>query len=174
MILSNILNKLGRKDKFTIGELTSIDQARQTKAASCKVKLVRTFHVLKKESLLDKFRSAFLGKRNLLIYYLVFKFRVVSDTGKIHYVFIKADPDFSLTGWNHNRVQIYCDCADFQYRSAKTLKSRDSLFENIHLKIPDTPTKGVRRHVTPTLLCKHAFAALSWLKSNYKEVMRTV
>lgn len=174
MILGNIINKIIGRDQYTIGELMKIDEKRKNKAAQCKVNLVKTFHVLQKESVLDKFKQFFTGKPAILTAYVVFKLRVISDTGSVHYVFIKADPDFTLSGYNQNKVQIYCDCADFKYRSAPTLKSRNSLFTTTKLTIPDESGSKTGRHVVPSLLCKHALAALLWLKQNYSTVMKTV
>lgn len=154
----------------------NIDKARQLRAAGCVPNLVKTFHTIKQEGVLDKFKSFVTGKTSIKVYYITFKFEVTSDTGNTHTVFIQVDPDFSLKNWSANRVKIYCDCADFKYRSAYILDKRSSLFTTTKIKtalgqaMTEVPTgkKGT------TLLCKHSFAALSWLMGNYANVMKTI
>lgn len=174
-MIGSVLNGLfGRQ--YTIGDLMNIDAGRQQKASGCSVTLDKTFHILKQENLLGKLTSLLTGKSNIKVYYVVFKFSVMSDTGHAHTVFIQTDPDFSLKNWTGNKVKVYCDCQDFKYRSAYLLNQRNSLFSNNKIKIAlgqaitDAP-KGKRG---TTLLCKHAFAALSWLMKNYSVVMKTI
>ena len=62
--------------KYTIGELMQIDQGRQKRAGKCRVKLIKTIHRVKKEGLLDRFKSLFGGKNSVLIYNVIFKFEV--------------------------------------------------------------------------------------------------
>lgn len=168
-ILSGVFNS-----EYTIGELMNIDSARQGRAGSCSVKLDNVYHGLKDETILDKFRSLFTGKSSVPIYYLTFKFLVTSDKGNEYTVFIRTNPDFSLKNWSNNKVKIYCECADFKYRSAYTLNKHDSLFKTSKIMsslgqaLADAPKRNT------TLLCKHSFAALSWLMNNWSNVMRTV
>lgn len=169
-ILSSIFGR-----PYTIGELMSIDATRQQKAASCNVILDGTFHELKQEGLIDKFKSKFLNIPTINTYYLILQFKVISDTGNSHKVFIRLDPDFTLKNWSSNRVKIYCDCKDFKFRSAYTLEKRGSLFRTskINMQLGSSLTDAPKKHKT-SLLCKHAFAALSWLMNNYSSIMQTV
>ena len=161
--------------KYTIGELMNIDKGRQERSINCTVKLVDSFLTLKEESLSQKFKNLF-NKNNIKVCYLTLKLAVTGNTGNTHTVFIQIDPDFSAKSWSGNSVKIYCDCNDFKYRSAFILNKRDSLFANERLKIAlgqalaDAPT-GKRG---TTLLCKHAFAALTWLMNNYENIMSTL
>ncbi len=162
--------------QYTIGELMSIDSGRQERAASCSVSLVNTYHELKKESVIDKFRAALLGKTLINTYYVIFKFKVTSGSGKNYNVIIKTNPDFDLTNGYNNKVQIYCNCPDFKYRSAYILNRRNSLFTNDKIKtwlgnaLSDAPKSSSKT----SLLCKHSFAALQWLINNYSSIMRTI
>ena len=162
--------------QYTIGDVMNIDSGRQERAGGCNVSLLNTFHELKDESVLEKFKALVLGRGMVKKYYLIFKFEVVSDKGNKHYVYIRVAPDFDLTQWKNNKVKIYCDCADFKYRSAYVLNQHEALFLNSKIQsalgpaVSDAP-RG--KHPT-SLLCKHAFAALNYLVSNYSSIMKTV
>lgn len=160
--------------QYSLGELMNIDEGRQRKSYECNVKLVKVFHQVKQESLLSKIKSFFFGKSVALMHYLIFKFEVTGGSGKKYEVIIKTDPDYDTNDWMRNRVQIYCGCPDFKYRSAYLLGRRDSLFINdrIRIALGSATTEAPKR--STTLLCKHSFAALSWLLDNYQSVMRTI
>lgn len=158
---------------YTIGELMAIDQGRQGKALQSNVTLEDTFFTLKEEGIASKFKNLFTSN-TIKKLYITLKLKVISDTGNPHYVFIQLDPDYSTSGWYGNKVRIYCDCNDFKYRSAYALSKRDSLFENQTTKmalgqaLTEAPKRGTN------VLCKHGYAALNWLMSNYKNVMSTI
>ena len=169
-LLDNILGK-----PYTLGELMKVDQGRQDRAAKCAVRLDNTFYTLKEETPLSKFKNLFT-KNTLKVFYITLKLAVTSDTGNTHYVYIQIDPDFSLTNWAENRVKIYCDCADFMYRSAYLLDKRDSLFKNEWIRgtLGQAMTEEPKGKRGVTLLCKHSFAAFQWLMANYKQIMSTL
>jgi hypothetical protein len=172
MAIGSVLGGLFTK-QYTIGELMNIDSKRQGRASACQVKLDQVFHELQQENILDKFKALF-SKTSVPIYYLTFKFEVTSAIGHNHIVYIRTNPDFSLKNWSNNKVKVYCDCADFKFRSAYTLDKHNSLFKTSKIQstlgqaISDAPKKGT------SLLCKHSFAALSWLMNNWSSVMRTI
>ena len=163
--------------QYTIGDIMGIDAGRIERAGGCSVVLEKTYHELKEESILDKFRARFLGRTVAKRYYVIFKFSVTSDKGNKHTVYIKLQPDFDLSNMNTNKVKIYCDCADFKYRSAYLLDQHDSLFLTSKIKsalgpaVKDAP-KG--KNPKTSMLCKHAYAALNYLVSNYSSIMKTV
>lgn len=162
--------------RYTIGDLLLVDSNRAEKANNCTVQLVKVYHELKQETLLTKIRALFGNKTQVNAYYVIYKLKVTSDTGNAHIVFVKVNPDFELTDWTNNKVQIYCDCADFKYRSAYELNQHESLFLNDNIKIAlgaaltDTP----KAKTATTRLCKHAVAALNWIVSNYTALMKTI
>lgn len=160
--------------QYTIGELMQIDVGRQQRAAGCKVSLIRTYRELKKESIMDRFKSFFMSKPIVTMYYLIFKLSVVSETGNRYVVYIRTSPDFSTVNWRNNKVRVYCECADFKFKSAYILHQRHSLFltNNILVKL-GAALKDPPKKVNPTLLCKHAFAAVNWLVKNYQSLMKT-
>ena len=170
-ILSSIISS-----QYTMGELMNIDAERQERASGCSVSLVKTYHEIKKESLADKFRSFFLGQPILTTYYVIFKFKVTSGSGKSYDVIIRTNPDFDLNNWINNKVQIYCGCPDFKYRSAYLLGRRKSLFLNDKIKtlLGESLTEAPKSKTKTSLLCKHSFAALQWLINNYSTIMRTI
>jgi hypothetical protein len=162
--------------RFTIGELMNVDQGRQERSINCSVSLVNTYITMKEESLAQKFKSLFSNSNNIKVCYLTLKLKVLSNTGHNHYIFIQLEPDFSAKAWANNSVRIYCDCNDFKFRSSYILGKRNSLFINEKTKIAlgqamtDAPTG--KKGTTP--LCKHAYAALSWLMNNYETIMTTL
>lgn len=170
-VLGSVLKNLFGK-RYTISELMTIDEGRQNRANNCSVSLTNIFYSVKQESVIGKFKSLF-ATNNIKVFYITLKLKVKSDTGNSHNVFIQLEPDFTMHDWKNNRVRIYCDCADFKYRSAYILDKRDSLFANDWIKMAlgqattDIPTgkKGV------TTLCKHAYAAVTWLSTNYEKIM---
>lgn len=160
---------------YTVGDLMLIDSARQDRAGKSSVKFERVFHEVRKITLLDRFKAFFGGKSTIQNYKVIFKFTVTSDTGNDHTVFIRLDPDFDLINVNKNRVDIYCDCADFKYRSAYLLNKRNSLFINSSISSAlGTAVNEAPKKVTTTILCKHSYAALSWLVKNYYNIMKTI
>ena len=158
----------------TIGELMQIDISRITKSSECDVNLIGTYHELKKTSLLDRFRSLFSGKGVVNAYWVVFKFQVTSTSGKPYTVLVKTNPDFDLRDWENNTCQIYCSCPDFKFRSAYTLNQRGALFKNNRISIDLGPALSDKPKREPSLLCKHSYAALSWLTRNYSNIMKTI
>lgn len=160
---------------YTIGELMNIDKNRQSRSENCSVSLIKIYHELKKETILDKFKSFFSG--NVInVYYVIFKLEVQSDTGNKYKVFIRLNPDFDLTDWSNNKIKIYCECADFKYRSSYLLNRHNSLFLNDKVKVSlgEALSDAPKAKTRTTLLCKHSFAALNWLIKNYSSLMRTI
>src|SRR5574344_922722 len=170
--MPSILNNLfgGR---FTIGELMTTDAQRQARASGCSVSLVNSYLTIKEEGVKDKFRK-FLGKDTIKVCYVTLKLSVKSDTGNVHYIFVQLDPDFSIKNPNDNKVRIYCDCKDFQYRSAYILNKRDSLFTNPTTEkvLGKALTESPKRSTNP--LCKHSIAALNWVLTNYSQIMQNI
>ena len=159
---------------MTISELMNIDAGRQGKAASCIVELIKIYHEVKTESIPDPLKAQYGGRNMINTYYVVFKFLVTSDTGSKHTVIIKTSPDFNLSGWENNTAEVYCDCQDFMYRSAYTLKGSSALFLNDKTKLTLGQALSTPPKRTTSLLCKHAYAALKWFISNYANLMKTV
>lgn len=161
---------------FTIGDLMNIDSGRQSRASGCVVKLEKIYHEVKEESILDRFKARFFGRSVAKRYYVILKFSVTSEKGSVHSVFIRISPDFNLTNWKTNKVRIYCDCADFKYRSAFLLGQHDSLFltDKIRMTLGPAVENKPKEKTATSLLCKHAYAALNYLVLNYSSIMKTI
>ena len=173
---SGVLGSLFRR-RWSIADLMKVDEGRQAKAMQCIVNHVDTYHELEKENILGKFRKYFSrNKTQLPIYYVVFKFSVVSDSGTPHYVYIRTQADINGSEFTRNRVQIYCDCKDFMYRSAWTLNQHEALYTNSEIKTALGPaiTNAPKDTTKKTVLCKHSFAALRYLQMNYSTLMRNL
>ena len=162
---------------YTLGELMTIDPGRIERSEACSVTLKNTYHEVKKASILDKFRAFFSGKTLVNMYYVIFVFNVNSGRGKNHQVVIKCSPDFNLTEWTSNKVEIFCgDCPDFKFRSAYTLGRGDSLFltDRSKVELGESITKKPKATTRVSFLCKHAYAAAKYLVDNYSILMRTI
>lgn len=162
--------------KLKIGDLMKVDAGRQYKAQYCQVKLLKIYHELKSETLAEKIKQFFFGKSHINTYYLIFKLAVISETGKTHTVFIRTNPDYNVSKVLQNEVQIYCDCSDFKYRAAYELNKKKALFltDRIKLELGEALTNAPKTKTMTTYLCKHAYAAIQWLVSNYSNLMATV
>lgn len=173
---SGILGSLFKR-RWSIKDLTDIDETRQSKAASCIVNHIETFHEIQKETLLGKFKRFFHRDRATInIYYVVFKFSVASTSGSMNTVYIRTQPDFNNTEFLNNKVQIYCSCKDFMYRSAWVLKQHESLYRSIETdaKLGSALSDAPKSTTKTSILCKHAYAALRYLATNYSTLMRNL
>ena len=151
-----------------------IDPGRQNRSLGYSVSLVKVYHELRKASILDKFKSLFGGKSIINSYNIIFKLSVTSGKGHTYTVLIKTSPDFDLVQWETNPCLIYCNCPDFKFRSAYTLNQRGGLLVNEKIRIELGQALSEKPKRTPSLLCKHSFAALSWLVDNYSYLMKTI
>jgi len=164
----------GMARQITIGELMTIDSGRIEKASGCVVSLERTYHELKKATILDRFKAFFRSTGLVNAYYVIFKLSVVSASGHKYTVIVKVNPDFDLVHWQSNPCKIYCNCPDFKFRCAYTLGQRGGLFvnERIRIELGQAMTDKPKRQ--PSYLCKHSYAALEWLIDNYSNIMKTI
>ena len=154
----------------------NVDPGRQFRAQMCSVTLQKVYHELRKETLLEKIKSFFLGNSNIKAYYIIIKVSVLSDSGSKHTVLLRISPDFNLTRLMKNTIQLYCDCSDFKYRSAYILNARKGLLLNDRIKINlgAALTDKPKTKTQTTYLCKHSYAALQWLVSNYSNIIKTI
>jgi hypothetical protein len=155
----------------------SIDSGRQERASSCNVRLVDTYHEIQKESILEKFKRMFFRDKSIMnVHYVIFKFKVVSGSGNEHTVIIRTHPDYAGTEGLNNKVQIFCTCKDFQFRSAYVLNQHKSLFRSdaTEARLGRAMTEAPKAKSSTSLLCKHAFAALSYLNNNYNYIMQSL
>lgn len=176
MALSVLKDLFLPSEGMTIGELMNIDSVRQQKAFGCSVSLDKTFFEIKREGIIDKFKSFFLGKPSLPICYVIFKLTVTSESGHKHTVIIRLDPDFDLRNYLSNRIQVYCDCADFMYRSAWSLNRKKALFLNdrVKLELGEAISSAPKAKARLSIICKHVFAAINWVINNYSYLMRGI
>lgn len=176
MALSILKDLFLPADGMTIGELMNVDEVRASKGYGCGVQLEKTFFEIKREGILDKFKSFFLGKPSLPICYVIFKFKVTSETGHTHTVIIRTDPDFDMRNMYTNRIQVYCDCPDFMYRSAWSLNRKKALFLNdrVRLELAEAISNAPKAKTRLSICCKHTFAAINWVINNYSYLMRGI
>lgn len=154
---------------LTVRELFNIDSGRIERSKSQNVKLVKTFHILKKESFVDKLLKL-LGFKYSLVYYKLFKFDVTSDSGNTYTVFIRCSPGFDKNLLN-NKLQVFCSCSDFMYRSAWNLNRSDNLYKNKNIEKYLAEALKIRPTTVPggtTPICKHVYAVLQVFRLNLK------
>lgn len=170
-ILSNIFNK-----KWTISDIYNTDYSRQMKSSSCYASFTEVFCELKRESIVDKFKRFFVRNKQIMnLLYVIFKFSVTSDSGHTYNVYIRTQYDPEMRLYMRNEVEIYCECHDFKFNSAWTLNQHSALFKsersvlNLGVAITNAPKKK-----KGTILCKHAYAALTTFVQSYSSYMSYV
>lgn len=168
-LIDRLINK-----EYTLGELMNISSERQEKSQSCNVKLVKTYHMIKSETLLEKFKNFFFNSPTITMYYIIFRFQVISDTGNTYDVLVQTSPDYDIINWETNKVKIYCSCNDFKFRSAYWLGQRGNLLVNDRIKtnLGQSLTDKPKRSSSPC--CKHCFSVLQYLIQNYSSLMKTI
>lgn len=170
-ILAGLFNK-----KWTISDLMNIDQARQEKSSGCIVSLKDLYVEIKSESILDKFKKFFLrNKATLNVLYVIFSFDVTSERGSRYNILIKTQYDPEGRLYTSNTAKIYCDCADFKFKSAWALEQHASLLKTDRTELELGPAiTNAPKAKRKTILCKHSYAALMYLINNYTYLMRNV
>lgn len=154
----------------------NIDIGRQDKASLCRVSLEKIYHEAVEESIPVGLQKKLKSESTILVYYVIFKFKVVSDTGTTNTVLIRIQPDYDLKVFMNSEIQIYCSCVDFMYRACWILNQRNSLVRSteIDAKISKAISNAPLKKTATTLLCKHSYAALIYLVNNYSKLMSLV
>lgn len=163
--------------QLTLGDLMNVsDKNKVLKANLCKVSLDEIYHDIEQVGLFERIKNFFLGKNMVNVYHITFKFKIISDTGDTHTVFIRVKPDYNLTNWTNNPAQVFCDCESFKYQSAYVLAQYDSLFLNDKTRTALGPaiTQAPKNMARTSTLCKHSLAAVNWLVNNYASIMQTI
>lgn len=166
MALFNIFNS----KPLTLGELMNIDPSRQQKSMYQSVELDGVFHRVKKESIWDRIKRFFSrDKTSINMYYVILKFMVSSNSGNKYSVIIEFQPNPNMGMLMNNKVRIYCECADFKFRSAYILNKRGNLYRSSRTDVSlgqaltDAPDERKTRVSTA---CKHVAACVNWLNNN--------
>lgn len=161
---------------WTLSDITKVDQGRQQKASGCQVYLQGTYMDLEKEKVLDKWKRFFVRSKTVMnTLYVIFKFRVISETGHSYDVFLRTQYDPHGVLGMSNIVQIYCSCPDFKFKSAWILSQHNALFRNSRIDLNLGPaTSNAPKKKPQTTLCKHAFSAVMELARNYSGYMKNV
>lgn len=94
-----------------------------------------------------------------------------TDSGSVYSIFLELEPKAKFSELINSKVKVFCSCNDFKFRSAYILNKENNLvlFDAIekHLGIA---IKEKPRVVNPSKMCKHIFAVISWIKSNYNKL----
>lgn len=174
---SSILSGLfGNPSVWTLSDIMKVDQGRQQKASGCQVFLEDSYLDLEKEKILDKFKRFFIRSKSMMnTVYVIFKFKVISETGHSYNILLRTQYDPSGVLGMGNTVQIYCPCPDFKFKSAWTLSQHKSLFRNsrVDLELGPAITNAPKKQ-PQTVLCKHAYSVVMDLVRNYNNYMKYV
>lgn len=167
---------------LTLNDLINIDPGRLDRSNYLLPQFDKVYHVVKKETLWERVRRFFLRKDNYTInmYYLVFAYNVSSPNGAVHRVFIEIQPNSNRSSFFDNVAKVYCDCADFKYRFAWLLNKRGNLFKNkrieleLGIALQQEPTEKTKLRSSGSHICKHCYAAVNHLASNYDQIVANI
>lgn len=174
--MAGILASLFSERQWTLADLMNVDYSRQRKSTGCQANLLETYVEVEPEGIVDKFKRFFTRNKSVMnIMFVIFKFEVISETGHSYTVFLRTQYDPEMRLVYKNIVQIYCECADFKFKSAWKLEQHSALFrsDSVDLKLGPAITNAPKRP-SPTVLCKHAFAAVNLFINNYGSFMSYV
>ena len=163
---------------WSIGEIYKTNQVRQFKSTGCTVTYQGVTRILEKASIVDRWKSLFFRNKSIMnTLYVVFKFSVMSnESGKSYPVFVKVMYDTYGNLVMDGKVQIYCGCPDFKFGSAYELNNHKSLYrsEETDIELGPAITTAPKKRKSDSVLCKHAYAALSYFIGNYLTLMSYV
>lgn len=156
---------------FKVSDLLDIDEGRMDRSRDLICRLDNVYNILREDTFFEKLKNLFRSKKPKM-FYKVFKYHIISNSGQSYTVFIKVAPSFNIKNFMDNKIEVFCQCADFKYRVAYMLNQRDNLFRNpnidAHLGIALTtkPTQVETSH-----LCKHVYRALMEFRLNINNLI---
>ena len=163
--------------KYSIRDLMDIDKNRVSKSSELSVKLTDIYHEVKQESILDRFKRFFFRNKDVLnVYYVIFRFEVSSPSGNTYVVLVRTYPDFNIKNYLDNKVEVYCQCSDFQFRCSYNLNRHKNLYRSTQTDsiLGQALTQAPKPGYKTSMSCKHVYAVLSYLSSNYINIMRNL
>lgn len=164
-------------EKYSIGDLMNIDKDRISKSSELSVKLTNVYHEIKQESIFEKFKKLFFRNKDVMnVYYVIFRFEVSSPSRNSYTVLVKTYPDFNLQNYLDNTVEVFCSCSDFTFRCAYGLNKHKNLYRStqIDTMLGQALTQSPKVGYKTSTSCKHLYAALSYLSSNYQNIMKNL
>jgi len=161
---------------LTLADLMKINSERVARSSDIKITKVSEYLVSKKPSFLGslfkKFRDLF-SKKPYEVLYKVLRYEVVNTKNSDkHVCIIKVPMHVDRQKLLKQKVEVYCDCADFMYRCAWVLNDHDNLFlnsstkKNLGMAINTKPTK-----VSTSVACKHLYRCIEDLIDNYQDYL---
>lgn len=154
--------------KFTLSDfINGQDQTRTQGGYGCSVVEQESIYEIVKEPVPEEMKKNLTRTSAVMnVLYVTKKFRVMSASGGTHTVVIRgqADPD-GILGFG-NKIQVFCDCPDFIYRSAYILNQANNLFRSTATDVTLGPALGTapKRAVTGgASVCKHCCAVFNYL-----------
>lgn len=157
---------------LTTRDLLNISQARKDRAKDLKsVKFIARYVTIVNRPTTGFLRKIISLFKNPVTMSLVYKFEVRSNSGKTYKILIDAPNDLSMESFLKAKLKVFCECADFKYRSAYGLNKTNNLYLNkatkdhLGIAITDEPTK-----ITPTPSCKHIYATVNYFYANFNSI----
>jgi hypothetical protein len=161
---------------LTLEDLRDIDKGRIERSKDLVIDKVEEVLVANKPSFLGiviKKLIEAITKKPFMVLSKVLKYTIINPKNKnVHRVIIKVPVHIDEKKLLKQKVEIYCDCADFMYRCAYELGKHHNLFLNnrtrtaLGVAINTKPTK-----VKTSPACKHVYHAISDLVKNYKKYL---
>lgn len=150
-----------------LAELIQIDKDRIKRSEDIKVELKWNKIVTYNQNLFKKFWRI-ITRRNIVLVHNLYKFEVTNKSnGNVNILYLEIEPQKSLNKIMSSRVKVFCQCADFKFRSAYILNQEDNLFrspkldEHLGIALTVPPTK-----IIPTPVCKHVYAMIDYVRNH--------
>jgi len=161
---------------LTLADLMEINSERVIRSKEIKITKVEQFLVTKKPSFLGslfkKLKELF-EKKPYEVLYKVLRYEVINTlNGDKHVCIIKVPMHVDRQKLMSQKVEVYCDCADFMYRCAWVLNDHNNLFLNdatkkkLGIAISTKPMK-----VKTSVACKHLYKCIEDLVDNYQDYL---
>ena len=152
-------------------QLLKIDPERIQRSSNIKVELENSsILVEERKGFFNRLWGRLRGKPNVVNNLLKFSCTNVSNDHK-YTVYFKIQPQNNYSKLLSSKVEIFCSCNDFKYRSAYRLNKENNLFrvpaieKYLGIALTVKPTQ-----VQTTPVCKHIYAVSGWLSKNLKEL----
>lgn len=188
-MIKNIINKLiGSKTKLSLKELIKNTPRERVVKATTELgnpTYLGFTHEIHKENLFNKlnawiksFISKILGTKDTLVVYIVLHFSIKGSTGKVYNIKIKFPYRRNMDKENLFNIpaRVYCECADFKYRSAYVLNRIGNIYTNPkienNLGIALTKAPKVTNPEQLEFVCKHTIKVVSRLNTNIRDYLK--
>lgn len=155
-----------------VKDILDIDEGRLSRAKDIQVTLLKTYPLYSEPSnkIIKWLRRLF--QRPYIITYAYLFQTVNVKSSSTYKVIIEIGPQNDYRRVLNSEAKIYCQCADFKFRSAWVLNHTDNLFlnKNIETELSVALDQKPTNMNNTTTSCKHIVAAFGYIKRNFKDL----